>query len=123
MGTVKEFLKMAEKDANLCERLREATTAEGGMDGILALAREYGFTFTPKEYEEGVYADLREAAIADAKSRAENGALSDEELDKVSGGSGLVEYCREHPTRNGCLFLRPVRRGEDTPRPAIPDNW
>ena len=101
MGTVKEFLKLTESDAGLQKKL-EKISANGGMDDMLALAKEYGFAFTAEELEEGVCADLREAAMADARK----GALSDEDLEKISGGAGLEEFCKAHPTRPGCLMLR-----------------
>ena len=109
MANVKEFLKLTENDAGLHERL-EKLSANGGMDDMLALAKEYGFAFTAEELEEGVYADLREAAMAGARK----GALSDEELEKVSGGT-LAEFCAAYPTTPGCLILKPVKRGKDRP--------
>jgi len=80
MEQLKLFLERANQDNELAEKLAKL----GESDGIIALAAEQGFTVTAKDIEEFKKSE------GGSTSRGE---LSEEELDKVAGGSSANRYC------------------------------
>ena len=67
----RKFLEESSKDKEFIEKLTKAETPEA----VIALAAEKGFTLTEKDFE---------------APRAQNGGVSDEELDGVAGGKACV---------------------------------
>ena len=52
MEQIKLFIKKANADSDLMAKLDALGAKNAGADKIIALAAEYGFTFTAQEYEE-----------------------------------------------------------------------
>ncbi len=75
---LRAFVEAFKADAGLQEKLKAAADS----DEVVAIAKEAGFILTADELE---------------RSQAE---ISEEELEGVSGGSGL--FCSTNPTINQC---------------------
>lgn len=71
---IRLFSEAVRKDPALLEKVKAVGS---NVDGMVALARESGFTFTAQE--------LKEAADAG------KGELSEEQLQKLSGGGSWVQ--------------------------------
>jgi len=78
MEQIKLFIEKANTDSELLSKLDALGAKNAGADEVIALAAEYGFTFTAQEYEQ-----------AKARAHAKTGELSEEDLDAVSGGINL----------------------------------
>ena len=69
---MRKFLETASEDPALIEKMRQAETQEA----LIALAAEIGFTLTEEDLKEDLF----------------EGAISDDEMDAVTGGSGCGCY-------------------------------
>ena len=78
MSQIKAFFEKAKSDENLMAKLDELGKKEAPAEEIISLAAEYGFVITAEEIEQ-------------AKGLQQTGELSEEELDKVSGGFWYVD--------------------------------
>lgn len=75
--TLKEFAELAKNDETLKEKIIKCVKPGGGApQELIDLAAEYGYELT----EEGVYSML------------EDEELSDEELQKIAGGSDYITW-------------------------------
>ena len=77
MEQIKAFIEKAKSDSTLMAKLDALGKSGIGSDEVIALAAEYGFTFTVQEYEE---------AMKYGGNCAKCGELSEADLDAVSGG-------------------------------------
>ena len=92
MEQIKAFMSKAKTDSELYERLKALVTQEGSTSGIVELAAEHGFIFTEE--------DMTAAKRGGGESRE----LSEEELDKVSGGWTFNNYDEDK-----CKGLKTIR--------------
>ena len=103
MNQIKAFFEKAKTDNELMAKLNELGEKEAQEEEIIRLAAENGFTITAEEIEQ-------------ARNTQLTGELSEEELDKVAGGSLTQnrwnpEKCKEYGrTYHNCYgFLDLVR--------------
>ena|GEM_PF-1223157 len=80
MEQVKAFIEKATRDEQLAAKLEELTKQNAEVGEIIALAAEYGFTFTAEDLE------------AAKRNAGESRELSEEELDNVAGGATYNYY-------------------------------
>ena len=88
MEQIKAFIEKANTDSELMAKLDALGAKNADAENVIALAAEYGFTFTEQEYEQ-----------AKTQARAKTGELSEEDLDAVSGGT---LFTRNRYDRNRC---------------------
>ena len=95
MEQIKAFIEKANTNSELMTKLDALGAKNVGAEDFIALAAEYGFTFTEQEYEQ-----------AKTHTRAKTGELSEEDLDAVSGGGTENRYneerCREYKYSKRC---------------------
>jgi predicted ribosomally synthesized peptide with nif11-like leader len=91
------FIQKISEDTTLQEEILQLD--EDNFEGLLALATQEGFAFSPDEWS---------AAVTSTLSSDEE--LSLEELDNVAGGDGLGNFIRKFPvalgSRRGGRFSR-----------------
>jgi len=92
MEQLKLFLEKAKTDSELAAKLDALGVKKAGDDEIIALAAEYGFTFTKEDIEQMKSEEPKHCGSCE---------LREEELDNVAGGGGghdrfNDEICRQY---------------------------
>ena len=104
MEQIKLFLENAQSDNELAAKLEEMRVNDAGVEEIVALAAEYGFTITKEEFEQ---------------SPKVSGEINEEQLEDIAGGRTNGSNCwfKSHGTENngryGCSNMGVCRFYKD----------
>lgn len=84
-AAVELFLAKVREDTALQSQLQEALTADNDREAVTQLANQKGYEFSSEE----LWAEIQKRQ-AELEQKKHAGELSDEELEAVAGGEGLL---------------------------------